>query len=55
MTETIWKPVMGYEGFYEVSNLGQVRSLSRTKQGKFKKNGLPSYYTTEEIQEVKNG
>ena len=48
MKETIWKPVKGYEGLYEVSNLGQVRSLSRTKQGKFKKNGLPSYYTTKE-------
>lgn len=44
MTETIWKPVKGYEGLYEVSNLGQVRSLSRifstpivcrTKSGEF--------------------
>lgn len=25
----IWKAVVGYEGFYEVSNLGRVRSLSR--------------------------
>lgn len=24
-----WRPVVGYEGFYEVSSLGQVRSLSR--------------------------
>lgn len=24
-----WRPVVGYEGFYEVSNLGQIRSLSR--------------------------
>lgn len=24
-----WKPVVGYEGFYEVSNLGRVRSVSR--------------------------
>ena len=23
----IWKPVVGYEGFYEVSNLGRVRSV----------------------------
>lgn len=27
--EEIWKPVVGYEGFYEVSNIGRVRSLSR--------------------------
>lgn len=24
-----WRPVVGYEGLYEVSNLGQVRSLDR--------------------------
>ena len=24
-----WKPVVGYEGYYEVSNLGRVRSVSR--------------------------
>lgn len=24
-----WRPVVGYEGYYEVSNLGRVRSLSR--------------------------
>lgn len=25
----IWKPVVGYEGLYEVSNLGRVRSLDK--------------------------
>jgi hypothetical protein len=25
----IWKPVIGYEGFYEASNLGNIRSLKR--------------------------
>lgn len=25
----IWKPIMGYEGVYEVSNLGRVKSLDR--------------------------
>ena len=25
----IWKPVVGYEGFYEVSNMGRVKSLER--------------------------
>jgi hypothetical protein len=28
-TEEVWKPVIGYEGFYEVSNLGRVQSLER--------------------------
>lgn len=27
--EEIWKPVKGYEGIYEVSSLGRVRSLDR--------------------------
>lgn len=26
----IWKSIEGYEGFYEVSNLGRIRSLVRT-------------------------
>lgn len=32
-----WKPVVGYDGLYEVSNLGRVRSIPRTvrvKRGK---------------------
>jgi len=29
MIEEIWKPVKGYEGLYEVSNLGRVKSLER--------------------------
>lgn len=33
----IWKAVVGYEGLYEVSNMGKVRSLDRTVKNK---NGL---------------
>jgi hypothetical protein len=29
MNKEIWKPVKGYEGLYEVSNLGRVKSLER--------------------------
>ena len=29
MTKEIWRPVVGYEGLYEVSNTGRVRSLDR--------------------------
>jgi hypothetical protein len=36
--EEIWKPVVGYEGYYEVSNLGNVRSLVRIVT---RKNGTP--------------
>jgi hypothetical protein len=30
--EEIWKPVVGYEGLYEVSNLGQVRSIKNGRE-----------------------
>ena len=29
MTQTIWKPIPGYEGSYEVSNDGRVRGVDR--------------------------
>ena len=29
MQTEIWKPISGYNGYYEVSNLGRVRSLER--------------------------
>lgn len=36
MLEEIWKPIEGYEGLYEVSNLGRVRSLNYNHTGKVK-------------------
>lgn len=30
----IWKPIAGYEGIYEVSNLGRIKSLSRPTTNK---------------------
>ena len=32
--EEIWKPIKGYEGLYEVSNLGRIKTLSRTINGR---------------------
>lgn len=29
MENEIWMPITGYEGYYEVSNLGRVKALSR--------------------------
>ena len=29
MEQEIWKPVVGYEGVYEVSNKGRIKSLER--------------------------
>ena len=31
--EEIWKDIEGYEGFYQVSNIGRVRSLDRFVNG----------------------
>ena len=31
MTEEIWKPIINYEGSYEVSNLGRIRSIKFNK------------------------
>ena len=31
----IWKPIKGYEGFYEVSNFGRVKSLERKVKANF--------------------
>lgn len=40
MEKEIWKPVVGYEEMYEVSNLGRVRSLAFVYpwRGSFKTN-----------------
>lgn len=36
MSQTeIWKPCYGFEGFYEASSLGRIRSLSRTVKSGF--------------------
>lgn len=32
MTTETWKPIIGYEGLYEVSNYGNIRSLFRYKK-----------------------
>ena len=36
--EEIWKDIIGYEGYYKISNLGRVKSLARNiyyKDGSF--------------------
>ena len=41
-TLEIWRPVIGYEGLYEVSSYGRVRSLKKNKVIKFfLKGGYP--------------
>lgn len=34
MIKEIWKPVVGYEAMYEVSNLGRVKSLNYRRSGR---------------------
>lgn len=34
MTEEVWKPIVGFEGIYEVSNYGRIKSLPREKRTK---------------------
>jgi hypothetical protein len=34
MTEEIWKEIEGYEGYYEISSFGNVRSMDRTVESK---------------------
>ena len=36
MEEEIWKPIKDFEGYYEVSNIGRVRSLNYRNTGKEK-------------------
>lgn len=36
MNREIWKPIKGYEGLYEVSNLGRVRSFHPHRKVKYK-------------------
>lgn len=38
--EEIWKDIKGYEGLYQVSNLGRVRSIERTIKHKSTYGGL---------------
>ena len=33
-TVEIWKDIQGFEGFYQVSNLGRIKSLARMRRGK---------------------
>lgn len=44
MPKERWKPIKDWEGFYEVSNLGRVRSVSRVVE-RLGRNGFPSTLT----------
>ena len=48
--EEVFKPVVGYEGYYEVSNLGRVKRLPREVTWLCTKHGQ-SHYTTKQVKE----
>jgi len=60
-----WLDVIGYEGFYQVSNLGRVRSVDRSivrkngkifyKKGRVLKQTLDSHYPRFQVSLCKNG
>lgn len=43
----IWKDIKGYEGMYQISNLGRVKSLDRNEKGHF--NNTKYYLRKEKI------
>ena len=47
--EEIWKPIKGYEQYYEVSNLGRIKSLARNVYWKNRANRINSRYDEEKI------
>lgn len=49
--EEVWKDVVGYEGYYQVSNLGRVKRLSRHITGK---NGVTRYWKGKVITQTPN-
>lgn len=54
----IWKDITGYEGLYQVSNLGNVKSLARKYMGKtdkIMKPALRNYYPMVELFKNKVG
>lgn len=45
----IWKDISGYEGLYQISNLSNVKSLSRYVSRKNQNNVESGYFTKEKI------
>ena len=56
MEEEIWKPIKDFEGYYEVSNIGRVRSLNYKRTGKEKiLTNIEDYKGYLEVVLTKNG
>lgn len=49
MSNETWKPIPGLEQFYQVSNLGRVKSLARETVAKWKTNPKYTFFFKERI------
>ena len=49
MSNETWKPIPGLEQFYQVSNLGRVKSLARETVAKWKSNPDYKFFFKERI------
>lgn len=49
MENEVWKDVKGYEGLYRVSNMGQVKSLTRTRKNHSKIQVVPGKILTQSV------
>lgn len=53
MKNEVWKPVKDYEGFYEVSNKGRVRSVQRLDaRGQHRKSKIMSVKKVQNTKKV---
>lgn len=56
MTNEIWKPIKGFEGFYEVSSEGRVRSVERIDlRGRHRKGKIISINSVQQVMLSRNG
>lgn len=51
MENEIWRPIPGYEGYYEASNMGQIRSVDREVMDK---NGVSKQLKLKILKNLKN-
>jgi hypothetical protein len=54
VVEERWLPIVGYEGLYEVSDLGRVKSFARYKDGKILKPTIYGGYLRVELKDKTN-
>lgn len=51
LPDELWKPVIGFEDFYEISNMGRLKSLARTESYPLKKSDPNSKMRTKKYED----